>query len=140
MEATGIIQICSHTKIGIPLNQIGLNQERSIVVVEGHISREKGMSRRKQQVTTSSHNDKTKEERRRIKVTLRNKDKGRRYLKSEGEGTMNYVTAANSEGEAKSSSSSSVEKQMWKGTTSSPQGEVTEFEQKKENKKMRRRR
>ena len=48
-------------------------------------SREKGVSRREQQVTTSSHNEKTKEERRRIKVTLRNKDKGRRYLKREGE-------------------------------------------------------
>ena len=98
-------------------------------------SREKGMSRRKQQVTTSSHNDKTKEDRRRIKVCFSSKDKGRKYLKHEGEGTMNCDTAANGKGEAKSSGSSKVKEQMREETTSSPVEKVKDVEQQEENKK-----
>ena len=59
-------------------------------------SREKGMSRRKPQVTTSSRNEKTKEDRIRIKVSFGSKNRGRKCIKHEGEGTMNCVTAANS--------------------------------------------
>ena len=94
-------------------------------------SREKGMSRRKQQVTTSSHNEKTKEDRRRIKVSFSSKDKGRKCLKHEGEGTLNFDTAANSKGEATSSGSSKVKEHMRKEITSSPVEKVKDVEHQK---------
>ena len=98
-------------------------------------SREKGMSRRKQQVTTRSHNEKTKEDRRRIKVSFSSKDKGRKYLKHRGEGTLNCDTGANSKGEATNSGSSKVKEHMRKEITSSPVDKVKDVEQQEENKK-----
>ena len=57
-------------------------------------SREKGMKRREEQVTTSSHNETIKENRQRIKEHFGSKESRRCYLRHEDGDEMESIAAA----------------------------------------------
>ena len=56
-------------------------------------------------MTTSSHNETTKESRQRINVSFDSKKRGRRYMRHDNEGEMESIATASKKYEVKSSSS-----------------------------------